>query len=68
MKLFYIGHISLKLPMAKQLLATINKNFSTLTFCRWYLDERKEEKEGEKEGDREEEGKRSFKKFNFLDF
>jgi len=28
----------LRLPRAKQLLATINKNFSTLAFCRRYLD------------------------------
>ncbi|KAI3888531.1 hypothetical protein MKW92_035060 [Papaver armeniacum] len=32
------GHIPLRLPRAKQLLATINKNFSTLAFCRRYLD------------------------------
>lgn len=38
MKNFDIGHIPLRLPRAKQLLATINKNFSTLAFCRRYLD------------------------------
>ncbi|KAI3852375.1 hypothetical protein MKX03_018855 [Papaver bracteatum] len=32
------GHIPLRLPRAKQLVATINKNFSTLAFCRRYLD------------------------------
>ncbi|CAI9104045.1 OLC1v1002652C1 [Oldenlandia corymbosa var. corymbosa] len=31
-------HIPLRLPRAKQLLATINKNFSTLAVCRRYLD------------------------------
>ncbi|KAI3430135.1 uncharacterized protein J3R85_008143 [Psidium guajava] len=38
MKNFDGGHIPLRLPRAKQLLATINKNFSTLAFCRRYLD------------------------------
>ncbi|KAJ6867464.1 hypothetical protein NC652_038620 [Populus alba x Populus x berolinensis] len=38
MKDFDVGHIPLRLPRAKQLLATINKNFSTLAFCRRYLD------------------------------
>nr|TKR84297.1 methionine aminopeptidase 2B-like [Populus alba] len=38
MKNFDVGHIPLRLPRAKQLLATINKNFSTLAFCRRYLD------------------------------
>jgi methionyl aminopeptidase len=38
MKIFEVGHIPLRLPRAKQLLATINKNFSTLAFCRRYLD------------------------------
>ncbi|KAF5956512.1 hypothetical protein HYC85_003737 [Camellia sinensis] len=38
MKNFDAGHIPLWLPRAKQLLATINKNFSTLAFCRRYLD------------------------------
>lgn len=38
MKNFDVGHIPLRLPRAKQLLATINKQFSTLAFCRRYLD------------------------------
>ncbi|KAJ6735185.1 METHIONINE AMINOPEPTIDASE 2 [Salix purpurea] len=38
MKNFDAGHIPLRLPRAKQLLATINKNFSTLAFCTKYLD------------------------------
>ncbi|KAF3550758.1 hypothetical protein DY000_02002464 [Brassica cretica] len=38
MKNFDVGHVPLRLPRAKQLLATINKNFSTLAFCRRYLD------------------------------
>ncbi|GFY95188.1 methionine aminopeptidase 2B [Actinidia rufa] len=38
MKNFDVGHIPLRLPRAKQLLATINNNFSTLAFCRRYLD------------------------------
>ncbi|KAK6931981.1 Peptidase M24 [Dillenia turbinata] len=38
MKNFDAGHIPLRLPRAKQLLATINKHFSTLPFCRRYLD------------------------------
>lgn len=38
MKNFDVGHMPLRLPRAKQLLATINKNFSTLAFCRRYLD------------------------------
>ncbi|GJR57195.1 methionine aminopeptidase 2B [Tanacetum coccineum] len=38
MKNFDIGHVPLRLPRAKQLLATIDKNFSTLAFCRRYLD------------------------------
>ncbi|KAL8473544.1 hypothetical protein ACS0TY_030393 [Phlomoides rotata] len=38
MKKFDVGHIPLRLPRAKQLLATINKNFSTLAFCIRYLD------------------------------
>jgi methionyl aminopeptidase len=38
MKNFDAGHIPLRLPRAKQLLTTINKNFSTLAFCRRYLD------------------------------
>ncbi|KAG2258579.1 hypothetical protein Bca52824_077873 [Brassica carinata] len=38
MKNFDAGHVPLRLPRAKQLLATINNNFSTLAFCRRYLD------------------------------
>lgn len=38
MKNFDVGHMPLRLPRAKQLLATINENFSTLAFCRRYLD------------------------------
>ncbi|KAL5728224.1 methionyl aminopeptidase [Ranunculus cassubicifolius] len=38
MKNFDIGHVSPRLPRAKQLLATINNNFLTLAFCRRYLD------------------------------
>ncbi|KAL5706087.1 methionyl aminopeptidase [Ranunculus cassubicifolius] len=38
MKNFDIGHVPLRQPRAKQLLATINNNFSTLAFCRRYLD------------------------------
>ncbi|KAL5993176.1 Methionine aminopeptidase 2B [Asimina triloba] len=38
MKNFEVGHIPLRMARAKQLLATINKNFSTLAFCRRYLD------------------------------
>ncbi|XP_042414389.1 methionine aminopeptidase 2B-like isoform X1 [Zingiber officinale] len=38
MKNFDVGHIPLRLPRAKQLLVTINKSFSTLAFCRRYLD------------------------------
>ncbi|KAF9602627.1 hypothetical protein IFM89_030515 [Coptis chinensis] len=38
MKNFEVGHVPLRLPRAKQLLATINKHFSTLAFCRRYLD------------------------------
>ncbi|KAF4396962.1 hypothetical protein F8388_004930 [Cannabis sativa] len=38
MKNFDVGHMPLRLPRAKQLLATINKNFSTLAFCKRYLD------------------------------
>lgn len=38
MKNFDAGHVPLRLPRAKQLLATIDKNFSTLAFCRRYLD------------------------------
>ncbi|KAJ3170092.1 hypothetical protein HK101_011388 [Irineochytrium annulatum] len=38
MKRFDGQHIPLRLPRAKQLLGTINKNFNTLAFCRRYLD------------------------------
>jgi len=38
MKSFEVGHIPLRMPRAKQLLSTINKNFDTLAFCRRYLD------------------------------
>ncbi|KAJ3671774.1 hypothetical protein LUZ60_007853 [Juncus effusus] len=38
MKDFEAGHIPLRLQKAKTLLNTINKNFSTLAFCRRYLD------------------------------
>ncbi|KAF9664115.1 hypothetical protein SADUNF_Sadunf17G0122600 [Salix dunnii] len=37
-KKFDAGHRPLRLPREKQLLAIINKNFSTLAFCRRYLD------------------------------
>ncbi|KAI8922444.1 putative methionine aminopeptidase [Powellomyces hirtus] len=38
MKSFNAGHVPLRLPRAKALLSTINKNFGTLAFCRRYLD------------------------------
>lgn len=38
MKNFDVGHVPLRLPRAKQLLATIDRNFGTLAFCRRYLD------------------------------
>jgi methionyl aminopeptidase len=38
MKNFDAGHVPLRLPRAKQLLATIEKQFGTLAFCRRYLD------------------------------
>ncbi|KAF6138493.1 hypothetical protein GIB67_022527 [Kingdonia uniflora] len=38
MKDFDAGHVPLRLPRAKQLFGTINKHFSTLAFCRRYLD------------------------------
>lgn len=34
MKNFDAGHVPLRLPAAKKLLATIDKNFGTLAFCR----------------------------------
>eukprot|EP00850_Spirogloea_muscicola_P008231 SM000043S15859 [mRNA] locus=s43:493220:496498:- [translate_table: standard] len=37
-KVFDAGHVPLRLPRAKQLLASIDKNFGTLPFCRRYLD------------------------------
>jgi len=44
MKNFDVGHIPLRLPKAKQLLNTINKNFDTLAFCRRWLDRCGEDK------------------------
>ena len=38
MKNFDVGHVPLRLQRSKQLLATINKNFGTLAFCRRWLD------------------------------
>jgi methionyl aminopeptidase len=38
MKNFDAGRVPLRLPRAKQLLATIERNFGTLAFCRRYLD------------------------------
>eukprot|EP00252_Welwitschia_mirabilis_P024552 TRINITY_DN7327_c0_g4_i2.p1 TRINITY_DN7327_c0_g4~~TRINITY_DN7327_c0_g4_i2.p1 ORF type:complete len:477 (-),score=120.33 TRINITY_DN7327_c0_g4_i2:332-1762(-) len=38
MKNFDVGHVPLRLPRARQLLATIDRHFSTLAFCRRYLD------------------------------
>lgn len=38
MKNFDVGHVPLRMPRAKQLLNVINKNFSTLAFCRRWLD------------------------------
>lgn len=34
MKNFDVGHVPLRLPRAKALLATIDKHFGTLAFCR----------------------------------
>lgn len=34
MKNFDVGHVPLRLPRAKQLLATIDRHFGTLAFCR----------------------------------
>ena len=34
MKAFDAGHVPLRLPAARKLLATIDKNFGTLAFCR----------------------------------
>ncbi|KAG8458279.1 hypothetical protein KFE25_001571 [Diacronema lutheri] len=44
MKNFDVGYIPLRLPKAKQLLNTINKNFDTLAFCRRWLDRLGEDK------------------------
>ncbi|EFN58315.1 hypothetical protein CHLNCDRAFT_142331 [Chlorella variabilis] len=44
MKNFDVGHVPLRLPRAKQLLATIDRHFGTLAFCRRYLDRLGEEK------------------------
>lgn len=44
MKNFDVGRVPLRLPKAKQLLATIDRNFGTLAFCRRYLDRLGEEK------------------------
>ena len=44
MKNFDAGHVPLRLPRAKALLSTIDKNFGTLAFCRRYLDRLGEEK------------------------
>ncbi len=38
MKDFHVGHVPLRLPRAKQLLGTIDRNFGTLAFCRRFLD------------------------------
>jgi methionyl aminopeptidase len=38
MKNFDVGHVPLRMPKAKQLLYTIEKNFGTLAFCRRWLD------------------------------
>lgn len=38
MKNFDVGHVPLRLQKAKKLLATIDRNFGTLAFCRRYLD------------------------------
>ena len=44
MKNYERGHVPLRLPRSKQLLGTINKNFSTLAFCQRYLDRLGEER------------------------
>ncbi|VDL95705.1 unnamed protein product [Schistocephalus solidus] len=38
MKDFDVGHVPLRQARAKQLLATIDKNFGTLAFCKRWLD------------------------------
>jgi methionyl aminopeptidase len=40
----FVKSVPLRVPRAKQLLSTINKNFGTLPFCRRYLDRIGEEK------------------------
>lgn len=44
MKNFDVAHIPVRLPRARQLLSTIDRNFGTLAFCRRYLDRIGEEK------------------------
>ena len=44
MKNFDVGHVPLRMPRAKQLLAAIDRNFGTLAFCRRYLDRCGEQK------------------------
>ena len=38
MKNYDAGHVPIRLPKARQLLNTIDKNFGSLAFCRRYLD------------------------------
>jgi methionyl aminopeptidase len=38
MKNFDVGHVPLRMARAKQLLASIDRHFGTLAFCRRYLD------------------------------
>jgi methionyl aminopeptidase len=38
MKNFDVGRVPLRMPRAKQLLASIDRHFGTLAFCRRYLD------------------------------
>lgn len=38
MKNSHVGHVPLRLKSAKQLLSTINNNFSTLAFCKRHLE------------------------------
>lgn len=37
MKNFDVGHVPLRLPRAKALLATIDRHFGTLAFCRRWV-------------------------------
>ncbi len=37
MKNFDVGHVPLRLPRAKSLLATIDRHFGTLAFCRRWV-------------------------------